>query len=104
MRYAPRLLAATLLVTNALSTPALAAPVQRARAYSPAVASFKKQTGYPRGRRGYVVDHRIPLCAGGPDAVDNLRWERVAESRVKDRYERLLCAELHRQGYRLVKR
>src|SRR5262249_42875262 len=28
-------------------------------------ADFMKQTGYPKGRKGYVVDHIIPLGCGG---------------------------------------
>jgi hypothetical protein len=45
-------------------------------------------TGLTRGRcPGYVVDHRIPLCKGGPDAVWNLQWQELTDSRVKDRWE-----------------
>ena len=29
---------------------------------------FMRETGYPRGRPGYVVDHVIPLKRGGADA------------------------------------
>ena len=49
-------------------------------------------TGYPRGRHGYVVDHVVPLCAGGADAPSNMQWQTVEEARVKDRQERATCA------------
>jgi hypothetical protein len=26
-----------------------------------------RQTGYPKGRKGYVVDHIVPLECGGTD-------------------------------------
>jgi hypothetical protein len=67
------------------------------------VLAFEKATGYPNGRPGFVADHRIPLCAGGPDAVTNMQWEEVRASYVKDTFERALCVEMKRQGYILVK-
>lgn len=68
------------------------------------VRKFERMTGYPNGRPGFVVDHSIPLCAGGADNVSNMRWEPIQESYVKDKYERFLCAEMKRQGYILVKK
>lgn len=51
----------------------------------------------PRGPcPGYVVDHITPLCAGGADQTDNLQWQPLAESLVKDREERRVCAVLRR--------
>lgn len=52
---------------------------------------FEKQTGYPHGRPGYVVDHRIPLCAGGADSPANMQWETEAEAKAKDKIERTQC-------------
>lgn len=66
-------------------------PVHRSRAV---VRHFMRQTGFPRGRSGYVVDHVLPLCAGGMDAVSNLQWQALATSRVKDRQERAQCHAL----------
>lgn len=43
---------------------------------------------------GYVVDHIIPLCAGGADAPFNMQWQQLAESKIKDRQERQTCREL----------
>src|SRR3989442_4236124 len=50
--------------------------------------AFKKQTGYPHGRKRYVVDHIVPLECGGADAPSNMQWQTVAEAKVKDRTER----------------
>lgn len=87
-------LVALWLFTGALGADTRHASVARA---------FRALTGYPLGRAGMIVDNKIPLCAGGPDTIDNLQWQKVAESYVKDTYERALCRELERQGYTLVK-
>ena len=68
-----------------------------ARRSHQAVAEFKRMepcpaTGQPRGRcPGYVVDHVVPLCAGGPDAAANMQWQTVADAKLKDRSERDRC-------------
>jgi hypothetical protein len=41
-----------------------------------------------------VIDHIEPLCAGGPDAIENLQWQTRADSLVKDKAERRQCREL----------
>jgi hypothetical protein len=64
---------------------------------------FKLRTGFPHGRPGWVIDHKIPRCAGGPDVVANLIWQRQAESYRKDVFERALCAALKQQGYVLMR-
>lgn len=43
---------------------------------------------------GWVVDHMIPLCAGGPDTPDNMQWQDKPTSLRKDKYERQLCANI----------
>ena len=48
---------------------------------------FLKQTGYPHGRRGYVVDHIVPLKKGGCDCPSNMQWQTVAEGKAKDKWE-----------------
>ena len=59
---------------------------------NPAVVhEFERQTGYPHGRPGYVVDHIVPLCAGGTDAVSNMQWQSVADAKAKDMRERAMC-------------
>jgi len=46
-----------------------------------------RQTGYPNGRKGYVVDHRIPLECGGADIPSNMQWQTVQAAKIKDRTE-----------------
>ncbi|PYT36300.1 MAG: HNH endonuclease [Acidobacteria bacterium] len=50
-------------------------------------AQFLRQTGYPHGRPGYVVDHIIPLECGGADSPTNMQWQTIAEAKAKDRTE-----------------
>ena len=50
-------------------------------------AQFLRQTGYPHGRPGYVVDHIIPLECGGADSPSNMQWQTVAEAKAKDKME-----------------
>ena len=44
--------------------------------------------------KGYIIDHKVPLCAGGKDEVANMQWQTVAESQKKDVLERKQCAAL----------
>jgi hypothetical protein len=48
---------------------------------------FMKQSGYPRGRPGYVVDHKIPLKKGGCDCPSNMQWQTIEEAKAKDKWE-----------------
>ena len=48
---------------------------------------FMAGTGYPHGRRGYVVDHIIPLKRGGPDSPSNMQWQTKADAKAKDKWE-----------------
>src|SRR5438132_9982916 len=48
---------------------------------------FRRETGYPPGRPGYVVDHIVPLECGGSDDPSNMQWQTVAAGKSKDRGE-----------------
>ena len=53
--------------------------------------TFKKATGYPRGRPVYVIDHIVPLACGGADLPSNMQWQTVAAAKAKDTTERKGC-------------
>jgi hypothetical protein len=47
-------------------------------------------TGKTRGRcPGYIVDHVHALECGGADSPTNMQWQTVADSKAKDKTERL---------------
>lgn len=70
--------------------PACAHAIERSAAE---VLAFKRanpcpSTGHRRGAcPGYVIDHRVALCVGGPDRRTNMQWQTVAEAKAKDRWE-----------------
>lgn len=45
---------------------------------------------------GYVVDHIIPLCIGGPDEPRNMQWQERGASYRKDALEREVCRKAKR--------
>ena len=47
---------------------------------------------------GWVVDHVVPLCFGGPDTPKNMQWQQSAQSFTKDAFERQACALKRRCG------
>lgn len=49
--------------------------------------TFMKQTGYPHGRPGYVIDHIKPLKKGGCDCPSNMQWQTKEAARAKDKWE-----------------
>ena len=53
--------------------------------------AFKRQTGYPQGRPGYVIDHIVPLACGGADAPANMQWQTKEAAAAKDKTERIGC-------------
>ncbi len=71
-------------------TPRSPAMVRAFRKLNPCPATGKTAGACP----GWVVDHRIPLCAGGPDDPRNMAWSTVADGKWKDGIERQLCARL----------
>jgi hypothetical protein len=48
---------------------------------------FMKQTGYPHGRPGYVIDHIKPLKEGGCDCPANMQWQTIQDAKAKDKWE-----------------
>ena len=49
-------------------------------------------TGKLRGAcPGWVVDHIVPLCAGGADDPSNMQWQELVASKVKDKEEHHTC-------------
>lgn len=66
------------------------------------IAAFMKASGHPNGWAGHVIDHIIPLCAGGQDVPSNMQWQELAASYRKDVFERALCAAMKKQGMMLV--
>lgn len=73
-------------------------------------AEFKRSqpcpsTGKPTGScPGYVVDHIIPLCAGGADDPGNMQWQELATSKAKDKQEWRQCRENAPTAPALVRR
>lgn len=59
----------------------------RIKRSSSATREFKKQTGYPHGRKGYVIDHIKPLKEGGCDCPENMQWQTIEDAKAKDKWE-----------------
>lgn len=54
---------------------------------SSARTTFKRQSGYPHGRPGYVIDHIVPLKRGGADSPANMQWQTRDAAKAKDKWE-----------------
>jgi hypothetical protein len=96
------LFAATILLAISLQAQPLAPPTATHRSEATNIArdshgrikrspaarrKFMNESGYPHGRKGYVIDHIKPLECGGPDTPKNMQWQTVAEAKAKDRTE-----------------
>jgi len=53
--------------------------------------AFERQTGYPNGRPGYIVEHIVPLSCGGTDTPGNMEWLTLADGRRKNQSECVRC-------------
>lgn len=68
------------------------------------IKQFQRETGFPKGRKGWIVDHVVPLACASElqlrrrdlDVIENLQWQSKAEAQSKDRWERNHCQELRR--------
>jgi hypothetical protein len=40
---------------------------------------------------GWIIDHIVPLCLGGPDRPTNMQWQTRRDSLIKDASERRAC-------------
>lgn len=81
------LCAIALLLSSASSHARDPAQVRAFRAAHPC-PSTGKTTG---ACAGWVVDHFMPLCAGGADHVNNFQWQELTQSRQKDKVEIAFC-------------
>lgn len=60
-------------------------------------------TGKTRGScPGWVVDHIVPLCAGGADAPGNMQWQELKASKVKDKEEWRICRGFKKRDINVV--
>ena len=81
----------------ALALAALTSAAQAADRSRPLRAEFIRGnpcpvTGATRGPcPGWEVDHRVSLCSGGRDALDNLEWITVARHREKTKRDVVIC-------------
>lgn len=44
----------------------------------------------------FVIDHVVPLCAGGLDAPINMQWQTTIAAKEKDRLEMQECRQIRR--------
>ena len=85
----------TAVLTAALALTTLESDDAEAKTHRSAstVRQFKKLHPCPSTHRtygpcpGYVADHRVSLCEGGPDVPGNLRWQEYKVSKQKDKWE-----------------
>lgn len=63
------------------------------RAAQPCPSAHATRTTCP----GFVIDHIVPLCAGGADAPRNMQWQSVAEAKKKDRDEHAQCRAIRKE-------
>lgn len=72
------------------------APARREKRSSEAKQAFLRGRGLRRVPTGYVVDHVVPLCAGGADRSYNMQLQTISAAKAKDRQEKAMCARRRR--------
>lgn len=74
--------------------PRSAAEVMAFKRHNPCPATGERRGSCP----GFIVDHVVPLCAGGADDhKTNMQWQSVEDAKAKDRLERRMCRKLESQ-------
>ena len=92
-------LAAAVLALASVFTDATAEPIKRSSA---AKREFRASHPCPATDKsvgpcaGYVIDHIVPLCAGGADRADNMQWQTVAVGKEKDLLVAAFCRDLRK--------
>ena len=86
----------TLTISVALLLAFPVANARIARSYAAKVAFVKTNACPLTGLhklpcKNYVIDHITPLACGGADSPSNMQWQRLAESKAKDKWERKGC-------------
>jgi hypothetical protein len=46
------------------------------------------------GRKGYVVDRKIPLACGGADSPSNMQWQTKADAKAKESATTAILSEV----------
>ena len=92
--------AAFVIATVAAATSVVAAPPSKERRTLRTLtprAEFVQLNPCPANGRavaacpGYIIEHAIPLCAGGRDTADNLVWRRASDARRREAVEQRYC-------------
>jgi 5-methylcytosine-specific restriction endonuclease McrA len=81
---------------------AICMPAMATERSSAVRSQFQRHTICPStgkyGRcRDHVIDHVMPLCAGGADNLANLQYQTIEDAKIKDRWERKLCRDMRRE-------
>lgn len=96
-KYAPLVLSVVVFLISMFIVSSVYARSAKVVRQFRAIYSCPSTGKYKGACPGYVVDHPEPLCTGGADTVENMRWQEVRESYKKDVEERRLCRKLKKE-------